>query len=84
MGTAWKVSVLPKKEWKEEPGCVGVSDFNNCEIRVMRNKRDVMEHVYLHELTHVVLAAMGHKLQTNEAFVDTFAGLCHQALTTGK
>jgi hypothetical protein len=83
-GTEWRVVVVQRNDWKDGEDCLGVSDFNTNEIRLLRRVRDSMEHIWLHELTHVVLAAMGSKLQTNEAFVDQMAGLFHQALTTGK
>jgi S-ribosylhomocysteine lyase LuxS involved in autoinducer biosynthesis len=84
LGTTWSVHIVSPAKWVEEDGCVGISDFKACEVRLVKSKRDLMEHVYLHELTHVVLGSMNHALQTNEKFVDVFAGLLHQALTTGK
>jgi hypothetical protein len=42
-----------------------------------------IEHTFLHELTHMMLYhTEQHELKNNEAFVDLFAGLLHQALTT--
>ena len=44
-----------------------------------------LEHTYLHEVVHIVLKAMGEdELYENEKFVDLFAGLLHQILTTSK
>jgi hypothetical protein len=83
-GTEWAVRILPRTEWKDGEDCVGITDFPNHEIRLLRGKRDAMEHVLLHEVMHVILAAMGSKLSTNEAFVDQSAGLLHQVLTTGR
>jgi hypothetical protein len=43
------------------------------------------EQTFLHELVHFILDAMGKsELRANEEFVDLFAGLLHQALTTGE
>jgi predicted SprT family Zn-dependent metalloprotease len=51
---------------------------------IHRNKEQV-EQTFLHELVHYILQKMGkHDLQNNEEFVDVFAGLLHQALTTMK
>lgn len=48
-----------------------------------------LEHTFLHELTHMVLyhthgmeKTKDCPLYDNEAFVDMFSGLLHQALTT--
>lgn len=47
--------------------------------------REKMEHVFLHEVTHTVLAIMNQsELCEDEAFVNTFSGLLHQILTTQK
>ena len=43
--------------------------------------QDDLEIIYLHELTHAILFAMGeHKLNGKEKFVEGFSGLLHQAL----
>ena len=42
-----------------------------------------LEHTFLHELVHMCLYHTEQaKLNENEDFVDCFAGLLHQALTT--
>lgn len=42
-----------------------------------------LEHTFLHELVHMMLYYTEHSdLTDNEKFVDLFAGLLHQALTT--
>jgi hypothetical protein len=47
--------------------------------------QSMQEHVFLHELTHHILNEMNeHDLRSNEKFVDVFAGLLHQALTTAE
>lgn len=44
---------------------------------------ETQEHVFFHELTHHILHKMNeYELRGNEKFVDVFAGLLHQALTT--
>jgi len=48
-------------------------------------QRCLVEQSYLHEVTHMILYHMGEKeLNDNEKFVDLFAGLLHQVLTTAK
>lgn len=45
----------------------------------------IIEHTYLHEVVHKILQEMGElELYRNEKFVDLFAGLLHQVLTTSK
>lgn len=44
-----------------------------------------IEHTYLHEVVHLILRHMGEdELYKNEKFVDLFAGLLHQVLSTSK
>ena len=40
------------------------------------------QQTWIHEVVHVVLSTMNHPLNTDEAFVDLFASLLHQVLTT--
>lgn len=43
------------------------------------------EHTYLHEVVHNILSSMNEQdLNNNEKFVDTFAALLHQVLTTSE
>ena len=42
-----------------------------------------IEHTFIHELVHMCLYhTEQYELGKNEGFVDAFAGLLHQALTT--
>ena len=48
-----------------------------------RRPQTQLEQVFLHELVHYILNEMNeYDLRSNEKFVDVFAGLLHQALTT--
>lgn len=40
------------------------------------------EETFLHEMTHMILQKMNHKLTHDEQFVDHFACLLHQALNS--
>ncbi len=42
------------------------------------------EQWFCHELTHFILNHMSSKLNDDESFVDSFAHLLHQALTTAE
>ena len=47
--------------------------------------RSKLESTYMHELVHAVLSCMGNDdMYSNEAFIDMFSGLLHQALVTGE
>ena len=70
---------------------LGLCDFNCNRIVIQPNtdsvprERSQIEHTYLHEMVHAILSTMGEQgLSDNEVFVDTFAGLLHQALQTSK
>lgn len=44
-----------------------------------------LEHTYYHELVHWILLSMSQtELFQDEVFVDTFAGLLHQAIKSAK
>ena len=83
LGRHWTVRIIPKKDWKDEAS-VGLCSFEKCEISIMRNTPEAMEHVLLHEYLHAALDAMGSKLYSNEPFVDNLSGLLHQILTSAK
>jgi hypothetical protein len=66
----------------------GETSYRFDEIRIQNilkgfeTKPDRQEQIFFHELTHVILYAMQNKLRSDEVFVDVFASLLHQALTT--
>jgi hypothetical protein len=47
-------------------------------------KPEIVEHVFHHEMVHVILYYMNHSLFENEEFVDNFAGLLAQIEQTKK
>lgn len=70
-------------------GCIGEARYTTNSIALQPNtdtfNRPVsqQEQVFLHELTHHILNEMNeHELRGNEKFVDIFASLLHQALTS--
>ena len=78
-----KVKAIPASAWKL-PDCIGMYGADTQTIQVRDGAGTQPGHVLCHELTHAILSAMGHKLNNNEAFVDNFSGLLHQALSTAK
>lgn len=81
-GDSVRVEIVPLEEWKHATddvavwtpftGTISLRDDLKCEKR---------EQAYFHEMVHAILDGMGHKLSRNEAFVDQFASLLHQAIT---
>lgn len=82
MGHEYSVRIVPKSEWKD-PEAVGLFDNSARQILILRADKATMEQVYLHELEHCLLLAMGRdKLYKDESFVDLHAGMLHQVLTS--
>jgi predicted SprT family Zn-dependent metalloprotease len=70
-------------------GTVGEARYTSDSIALQpntdtfRRPQTQLEQVFLHELVHYILNEMNeYNLRDNEKFVDVFAGLLHQALTT--
>lgn len=67
----------------------GSTSYEGKEIRIVPRgsnhpvTQSSIEHTFLHELVHLCLYHTEQsKLNENDSFVDAFAGLLHQALTT--
>lgn len=78
-----RVRSIPAQEWKRED-CVGIYMMGEQRIELRDSGGTLPSHIFTHELTHAILDAMGHKLSRDEGFVDAFAGLLDQALSTAK
>ena len=70
-------------------GTVGEARYTSDSIALQpntdtfRRPQTQLEQVFLHELVHYILNEMNeYDLRSDEKFVDVFAGLLHQALTT--
>jgi hypothetical protein len=86
-----KVKVDRKKVEAESKDCLGLAIYTTNEILLTDTMnglpldQTVIDHAFYHELCHHILGCMNErKLNNNEKFVDTFAGLLHQALSTFK
>ena len=69
---------------------VGLCEFGPQVISLKKSKdgqklsRSSIEHTFCHELVHAIYAVMNENdLCSSEGHVDMFAGLLHQALTSG-
>jgi hypothetical protein len=76
-----RVKSIPAHQWKRED-CVGVYMIDKQRIELRDGGGTLPSHIFTHELTHAILDAMGSKLSRDEGFVDAFAGLLDQALST--
>jgi Zn-dependent peptidase ImmA (M78 family) len=84
MGHTITVRVVPEKLWTDDDA-VGLWNPQNLLIQV----RDGMapqriQQAFMHELVHAILDHFGHPISKDEQFVDTFAGLLHQAWSSAK
>ena len=84
LGHTISVRIVPESRWKAKD-CVGTYEPHRHRILIRGSATpSLREHTYVHELVHSILGAMGHRLNEDEEFVDMFAGLLHQALTTSE
>jgi hypothetical protein len=78
-----KVKAVPAEKWKHKD-CVGFYNYDKQQIELRDGDGTMPGHIYAHELVHAILSAMGHKLNSDEAFVDQFSGLLQQAMDSAK
>lgn len=79
------IEVELRDELVESNNHLGLAQYDKNRILLRKGMLEGQEdHVFLHELVHVILCAMDHELYDNEPFVETFSGLLHQALSTAE
>lgn len=83
MGHTYVVEKIAPTKWRYQEA-IGAFVPASQKIMLKKQAKTMYEHTFLHELTHAVLHSMDHPLYEDEAFVDTFSGLLHQALTSEK
>lgn len=82
MGHTITVRVVAEKDWTDDDA-VGLWNPQNLLIQIRGGMPDQRtQQAFCHELVHAILCHFSHPLNTDEAFVDTFAGLLHQAWTS--
>ena len=83
-GYTWKVRYDDKLKKREK--CLGFTDWKLHEVVLWSKLQgDELYHTFLHEITHVVLNAMGQDKLNAKKYddqVDAFAGLLYQILKT--
>jgi hypothetical protein len=83
MGHKITVEIIPTKDWPHGE-CVGLYQPDKGRISILRQSKTQNAHVFWHEATHAMLYVMGHKLYSNEGFVDTLGGLIAQINSTAE
>ena len=83
MGHTITVEMYPPIKWKFGD-CLGWFNPKDMKIGILKRPGTVSEQTFIHELTHAILYCMNSDHYEDEEFVDTFAGLLHQAATSAK
>jgi hypothetical protein len=83
MGHRVTVEIVSKKDWPYEDA-LAIWLPQEYKIFILRKRKALMVHSFLHELMHAILDTLNHKLSRDEVFVDTVAGLLQQALETAE
>ena len=83
MGHTITVQVISKSEWEYDDE-LGFWDPEKNEILLLRQRRTLLMHCFMHEVMHAVLDMMSHKQARDEAFVDQVAGLLSQVMETAE
>ena len=82
LGHTVQIDVIAPKDWPHGESCVGVWNPAENQISLVEQHESGMVHAFCHELVHCTLGFMGHRLYSNEVFVDQFGGLLAQILMT--
>ena len=77
MGHRITVQIIHPRDWPHGD-CVGLFEPDKNRISLLRQSRTANFHTLWHEASHAMLHVMGHRLYSNEQFVDTLGGLIAQ------
>jgi hypothetical protein len=86
---AIKYTVLPVKQ-QVFKGCLGFIDYDGADIMVSTSKDSrprsdaAVAQTFWHEVTHGILYDMGHRLESNEKFVEQFSRRLSNAIRSAK
>lgn len=84
LGHTVRVIVVPAGQWKAKD-CIGYFDPEHSRIVIRRQRpASLMHHTFWHEVVHVVLNAINHKLYADESFVDNMGGVLAQIVETSQ
>lgn len=82
LGHVITVRIVPKSRWRHKDA-VGIWEPDKLRISILGGQpMTALGQCFCHELTHAMLDMMSHKLSRDEQFVDQYAHLLHNALTT--
>lgn len=83
MGHTLTIELFPPIRWKQKD-CVGWFNPREMKIGLLKRPGTGTEQAFFHELTHACLYVLGDPHYDDEQWVDTWASLWHQAMTTQK
>ncbi len=81
------IEVVRDPKLIEKDNCIGRMEHSKQILRIASAgaSRQFLEQAYCHEVVHQILHVMGEReLNRNEQFVDLFAHLLHQVLSTSE
>jgi hypothetical protein len=81
------ITIEIRKAASENERCIGHADYQNQKIILVCDivEKELFEQTYFHELIHWILYIMGKpELRDDEGFVDLFAHLLYQAVSTAE
>lgn len=88
LGLEYSVQILSVGDWKDaDPGVltVGTYDPQTCSILIKEQSYQQMVHTFFHELSHVIMLAMGKdELYAAEGFVDLLGSMIQQILQSAE
>lgn len=88
LGLEYSVQIVSIEDWKEpEDGVSVVGTFNpqDSSIIIKEQSPQQMVHTFFHELSHVIMLAIGKDdLYADEGFVDLLGSMLQQVLQTAE
>jgi len=82
-GHTISVAIIPKSRWKHGAKVLGIWLPDRLRIEIRSDQPlTLIAQTFVHEKVHCLLDLMNSKLSHDEVFVDNFATLLHNSLTT--
>lgn len=85
-GVTVDVEVVPVEKWPDHDPAMkhcGMYLHERMKVLIRGDLEPLMQQqIWCHETVHAILTVMGHAKNDDEAFVDCFASLLHQVLTS--
>jgi hypothetical protein len=90
IGDSWYE--INKVKTMDTPDAMGSTNYRSCCIKLASHsntrytkfRREDTHETFWHEVTHAILFDMGHKLHSNEDFVEAFSKRLSRAIDSAK